>query len=371
MNVFLGILIAYICGPFVRGPLHSPSSQGTLHTRRYFYVGGSYVKRGTSEIAHGQMYVEHLVPAKVTQNLPILFIHGNGMTGTNFLNTPDGRTGWADYFMGQGYEVYLVDQATRGRSVWQMGVDGNMTTFDTYMVESRMTATKKYNLWPQATLHTQWPGNGSVGDDIFDAFYYSLMPGFTDAVEASELMKAAGSKLIDNIGPAIVLTHSQSGYIGWVLGDARPKNVKAIIAIEPSGPPFQEAIFSTTPARAFGVTYIPITFTPPISTAEDLHPVAVSSSPNYTCYQQPRPARQLSNLVEIPVLVITSESGCHAVYDDCTVQFLAEAGVNVSHVRLEDLGIHGNGHMMFMEKNSLQIADQVLEKWICDTLKCQ
>ena len=27
------------------------------------------------------------------------------MTGANFLNTPDGRPGWADYFLSQGYEV--------------------------------------------------------------------------------------------------------------------------------------------------------------------------------------------------------------------------------------------------------------------------
>ncbi|KAH7923484.1 alpha/beta-hydrolase [Leucogyrophana mollusca] len=371
MNLFLGILIAYICGAFVRGQGHSPPYQGTLHTRKYFYVGGSYVKRGTSEIAHGQMYVEHLVPAKVTQTLPILFIHGNGMTGTNFLNTPDGRTGWADYFMGQGYEVYLVDQATRGRSAWQRGVDGNTTTPDIYTMESRFTATQRYNLWPQASLHTQWPGNGSVGDDIFDAFYDTVMPSLDSAVEASELMKAAGSKLIDDIGPLIVLTHSQSGYIGWSLGDARPKSVKAIIALEPNGPPFQEAIFSTNPARLYGLTSIPIAYTPPINSSKDLHPVAVSSSPNYTCYQQPNPPRQLTNLVEIPVLVVTSESGYHAVYDNCTAQYLVRAGVNTTHIRLEDLGIYGNGHMMFMEKNSLQIAEQVIEKWICDTLKCQ
>ena len=27
------------------------------------------------------------------------------MTGTNFLNTPDERPGWADYFMSEGYVV--------------------------------------------------------------------------------------------------------------------------------------------------------------------------------------------------------------------------------------------------------------------------
>jgi hypothetical protein len=53
------------------------------------------------------MYVEHLSPAKITQPLPIIFIEGHGMTGTNLLNTPDGRLGWADYFLSKGYEVTL------------------------------------------------------------------------------------------------------------------------------------------------------------------------------------------------------------------------------------------------------------------------
>ncbi|KAH7907880.1 Alpha/Beta hydrolase protein [Hygrophoropsis aurantiaca] len=371
MNIFLVALIAYLCGPSARGQVDQSKFRGTLHTRRYFYAGGSYVKQGSSEITHGQMYVEHLVPAKVTKDLPILFIHGNGMTGTNFLNTPDGRTGWADYFMSQGYEVYLVDQTARARSVWQNGIDGNLsTTLNTYFVESRVTATQRYNLWPQAILHTQWPGNGSVGDETFDAFYSTLMPSLASAVEAAELMKAAGSKLIDEIGPLIILTHSQSGYIGWILGDSRPKNVKAIIAIEPSGPPFQEAIFSTARARAYGLTDIPISFTPPISSAADLRPVVVSgiSALNYTCFQQSPPARQLTNLVDIPVLVVTSESGLHAVYDDCSVQFLVEGGVNATHIRLQDVGIHGNGHMMFMETNSLEIADSVVQQWLSETL---
>jgi pimeloyl-ACP methyl ester carboxylesterase len=80
-------------------------AQGTLHRRAYFYVGQTYIAQGNSSIAAGQMYIEHLTPAEVTQPLPILFIHGLGMTGTNFLNTPDGRLGWADYFLGKGYEV--------------------------------------------------------------------------------------------------------------------------------------------------------------------------------------------------------------------------------------------------------------------------
>lgn len=80
----------------------------TLHTRDYFYIGGTHVPHDSSMICHGQMYVEHLAPAQVTRRIPIIFIHGNGMTGANWLNTPDGRPGWSDYFLNMGYEVKPV-----------------------------------------------------------------------------------------------------------------------------------------------------------------------------------------------------------------------------------------------------------------------
>lgn len=54
-----------------------------LHRRSYFYVGGSYdpaIPVGTegAAISFGQMYVEHLVPEKVTAKFPIVMIPGNG-----------------------------------------------------------------------------------------------------------------------------------------------------------------------------------------------------------------------------------------------------------------------------------------------------
>jgi len=85
--------------------LHIPT---TLHRRSYFYIGSEYISTRNSVVSSGQMYVEHLVPIKVIQPFRIVFIPGNGMTGTNFLNTPDGRLGWADYFLSQGYELYIV-----------------------------------------------------------------------------------------------------------------------------------------------------------------------------------------------------------------------------------------------------------------------
>ena len=49
-----------------------------------------------------------------------------------------------------------------------------------------------------------------------------------------------------------MLTHSQSGSFGWLIADARPQRVKAIVAIEPAGPPFEATIIGTGKARRLG-----------------------------------------------------------------------------------------------------------------------
>ena len=46
--------------------------------------------------------------------------------------------------------------------------------------------------------------------------------------------------LLERIGPAVVLTHSRSGPFGWLVADARPDLVHAILAVESNGPPFFE-----------------------------------------------------------------------------------------------------------------------------------
>jgi hypothetical protein len=40
----------------------------------------------------------------------------------------------------------------------------------------------------------------------------------------------------------------------------------------------------------------------------------------------------------------------------CTAWYLTAAGVDADFVRLEDHGLHGNGHMLMPEKNSAEIA---------------
>src|SRR4051812_6090669 len=71
----------------------------------FFYAGGKYEGEKGKEVMGGAMYVEVLVPKKIRRANPIVFLHGAGQTGTDWLQTPDGRPGWARFFIARGYVV--------------------------------------------------------------------------------------------------------------------------------------------------------------------------------------------------------------------------------------------------------------------------
>jgi pimeloyl-ACP methyl ester carboxylesterase len=85
------------------------------------------------------------------------------------------------------------------------------------------------------------------------------------------------------------------------------------------------------------------------------------------CWVQKSPARQLPNLQKVPILVLTGEASYHAPYDHCTVKYLEQAGVHPTWIKLGDAGIHGNGHMMMLEKNNVGIAE-VMARWLAKAL---
>ncbi|CAK4032506.1 Hypothetical predicted protein [Lecanosticta acicola] len=360
--------------------------QGVETDRTYFYVGGHYVNatlpssNTTSQYMTGQIYVEHLVPElhlSQATRAPIVFITGNGQSGTNFLNTPDGREGWASYFLRQGHPVYITDMAQRGRSPYIPGGE-TFTAFSTGTVESQFTASQDVRPlpYPQASLHTQWPGTGHVGDPIFDAFYASQVPALSNETLQAELNNASYSALVDKIGePVIVVTHSQSGPFGWQLADSRPHLIRALVAIEPQGPPFQNwagppfaAGFSSTGgSRRFGVTNLPLHYEPSIGGdgSELMTETVLAANANVSaCTLQVEPAKKLVNIAQVPILMLTAEASYHRVYDHCTVKYLEQAGVGVDYVQLGDVGIHGNSHFAFLEKNNLEIVDQVVRPWM-------
>ena len=344
----------------------------------YLFAGGKYSTVNYAKVMSGQIYAEFQIPVHQRHPYPIVFVHGGGQTGTNFTGTPDGREGWAQFFLRQGYAVYVVDQAGRGRSAYLSSAYGPQTTVNIEFVQKRFTAIENYNLWPQAHLHNQWPGAGTPGDPIFDQFFASQVPSMVSFPLQQGLSSEAIVALLDKIGPAIILTHSQSGATGWPVADARPNGVKAIVAVEPSGPPFYNVENVAAPEwfrdsdeqRPWGITSGPLKYSPPAASPSDLAIVRQDQpdDPNVTrCWLQKSPARQLPNLQKMPILVLTSESSYHRGYDHCTVRYLEQAGVHVTWIKLEDIGIHGNGHMMMLQKNNSEIA-AVMSRWLEKTL---
>ncbi len=80
------------------------------------------------------------------------------------------------------------------------------------------------------------------------------------------------------------------------------------------------------------------------------------------CFVQKEPARKLPNL-KMPILVVMGEASYHAPYDHCTVKYLQQAGVQPTFMRLAELGITGNSHVMMNEKNNKEIAAAIAQ-WL-------
>ena len=77
----------------------------------YFFVGGKYFDAPDGRFMSGHMYVEFQIPAKVTHRYPVVMFSGGGQSGLNYTGTPDGREGWMQYFLRQGYAVYVTRPA--------------------------------------------------------------------------------------------------------------------------------------------------------------------------------------------------------------------------------------------------------------------
>jgi pimeloyl-ACP methyl ester carboxylesterase len=83
---------------------------------------------------------------------------------------------------------------------------------------------------------------------------------------------------------------------------------------------------------------------------------------------QKEPARKLVNLTRIPVMIMAAEASYHQTYDHCTAKYLNQAGVTTEFIPLQNVGIHGNGHMVMIEKNNLDIA-KVIDGWLVKNVK--
>jgi pimeloyl-ACP methyl ester carboxylesterase len=324
------------------------------------------------------MYVEYQIPAGATQPHPIVLVHGGSRTGADYLMTPDGRPGWRDFFLRRGYPVYVVDQVARGRSPYIDNVYGE-SRYQTYdFVMQRFAASENYDLWPQAERHTRWPGNAEPGDPTFDNYYAGGIGSMQNREMQNQMNIDALALLLDRVGPSVVVVHSQSGAYGWPLIQARPELVKALIALEPSGPPVYGVAFHGAPEwfsdagglKPWGLTITSMEYEPALTSPDDLQFVQqeMPDAPDkIRCWMQAAPARQLSKFENSPILIVESEASFYAPYNHCTAKYLEQAGVPATYVKTQDEGFPGGGHMFMIELDSDDVA-QIVQDWLTESV---
>lgn len=323
------------------------SKRDVVSTRRaHFWVGVERVQMPFGTVAKGQMYVYYEAPAKVTKPHPMVLVHGGGGQGLDWMTTPDGRPGWLDYLVEDGWQVYVVDRPGHGRAALHPAVLGEMGGPFPYEAAMAMfTAVAEGPLThPGASGHTQWLDSGKIGDPYLDAFLASAGPMLADFPAAHALEQSRLALLLDEIGePVVLMSHSAGGPAGWLAADARPDLIAALVQIEPIGPPFLNNPDMGV-SLDWGLAAAPITYSPAVTNPSELQ----------------GGTQQLDGLSKMPIAVVTSPTSPFTMWDPLTVEFVRERGGDVEHFKLEEHGLQGNGHLMMFERNSREVLDAIM-----------
>jgi pimeloyl-ACP methyl ester carboxylesterase len=302
----------------------------TIRKQGSFLVGGKTIftetgndtdplgSRNPGTATINQSYVEYQIPVAQKSKYPIILLPGGGHFGKVYETTPDGREGWATYFVRKGLAVYNADGVNRGASSYDIT--------DIVLVRqgnAPITAIPEMNRYTHELAWTQFRIGPSPGvpfstsqfpTEAFRQYVKQLVPAFREPIEDDKNV-AALVALLDRIGPAIVLTWSQSGRFGVRAAVQRPDLVKALILLEPAAVSDAGEMTGVTQADLNTISHIPV-----LLQAGDFDPARLVRQQNF----------------------------CSNIGDNCTT------------LNLTELGIFGNGHVVMVEKNNLQVADLIL-----------
>ncbi len=324
-------------------PHLSPSGQPLTSYRGQFWIPGDPVAQPHGTAHKGPLFVEWEVQDPHTTKPALVLVHGGGGQGTDWLGTVDGKPGWAHYFVKAGYPVYVVDRVGHGRSPYHPDVIGEMGGAFPYEA-----AVGLFTPPDRAEQQTQWLWGREPGDEGMDQLVAGFGPLPADLGYSQELDADRLSKLLDKIGPAILVTHSAGGPVGWVTADRRPDLVKAIVALEPLGPEFVE--FPGMGTLDWGLTAAQLTFDPPLDSPEAVR----SAAPEQ---------RRIPALAGKDVVVVAGGASVFADFAPQIVESLNNAGAHAEYIYLPDRGVAGNGHAVQLEANAAESVQPVLE-WL-------
>ena len=192
----------------------------------YWFYGVERAKLARGTVVDGsQMYVERWIPRDRRHPYPVVLIHGGYGQGSDWLSTPDSSTrsgqeanGWVSAFLEQGYAVHVVDRPGQGRNPYQPFVHG---LFDREAPTFEKIA---------AGLKTD------VNDPVVAQTIASMNQPMANNAITQALWKSRGALLLDDIGPAILITHGDGDVFARVTAEARPALVKGTLAVDSMQP---------------------------------------------------------------------------------------------------------------------------------------
>lgn len=156
----------------------------------------------------------------------------------------------------------------------------------------------------------------------------------------NNLNAEALGKLLDEIGPSVVVTHSMGGTIGWRV-PIRTKNVKAIVAFEPGGTPF---LFPEGEVpEALSTAYAPVVAAAEAVPLKDF--LALTKMPVILYYGD--------NIATAPSKEIGPDKWRSEM--DMAKEFVDAVnrhGGDATLVHLPDIGIKGNTHFLMSDTNN-------------------
>jgi len=264
------------------------------------------------------MYVQYFLPKVRKGSVPLLMWHGGGLTGVTYESTPDGRDGWINFFIRQGWDTYVSDAVERGRSgfassdVWS-GDPIFLTYQDPY---ERFRIGEGEGSWNSDPGKRKLLPGSQFPAEAYENYMKQTVPRWlsTDAAILRGYLA-----LIDKVCPCVLLVHSQGGNFGFLAAEQRPDKIKGIVAVESA-------------------------------TAGKLENAA--------------------KLKDVPVLMVfgdyVDQHPRWATFKKIDTEYgnaIKAAGGSVDWINLPDIGIKGNSHMMMQDKNSDQIAETI-QKWL-------
>ena len=304
-----------------------------------FAVGGTVLTDSLGHTYHGDhAYVFYQRPVNA-RKYPLVFTHGVGQFSKTWETTPDGREGFQNIFLHRGFATYLVDQPRRGNAGRSTEEATIAPTFDEETWFNRF----RVGIWPNYFDNVQFARN----PETLNQYFRQMTPNIGSV--DFEVYANAYAALIDQIGPSILVTHSQGGPVGW-LTLLKSNQVKAIVAYEPGGGiPFpegevpEEGQILTLSKKREGIevsqeVFMRYTQVPIIVYYGDNLPETDERPEIYEWTRRLRLMRQWAEKL-------------NALGGDVTVVHLPEAG------------LHGNTHFPMSDLNNIEVAD-LLSHWL-------